>query len=253
MSEKRAVYDSKVRNIIELLRCKTREEVAKELGYKNHKSMDAYLRRRNFRYDNIKNTYVAIYKTKETLEDDPKSYAPSKVINIITAFESEVPDPMLIAKQEGFKDHKEMAEYMTKKGYEWSFNKNNYVKRLGKIEEIMTEDIMEETEVGDLREDIELGEDIDQYIPFIRFLYEKRDEVYKILSGANEEGKIPRYAVPGVVRTKAIYMSSMVANLTSEFSKEKNLTQREVIEGALIEFLQKYGFKKEIDTLLNNQ
>ena len=37
-------------------------------------------------------------------------------------------DPKVIARQEGFKDHREMAEYMKIKGYEWNVYKNNYVK-----------------------------------------------------------------------------------------------------------------------------
>lgn len=49
---------------------------------------------------------------------NPKGYAPARIINIITAFGEINPDPMLIAKQEGFKDYKEMAEYMKNKGYE---------------------------------------------------------------------------------------------------------------------------------------
>jgi len=72
------------------------------------------------------------------------------------------------------------------------------------------------------------------------------------LAGTQENGKIPRYALPGLVRTKAIYMSDMVSKLTAEFSREKNVTQREIVEAALVEYLQKYGFKKEIDTLLRN-
>ena len=38
-----------------------------------------------------------------------------------------------------------------------------------------------------------------------------------------------------------------------EFSREKNVTQREVMEAALVEYLQKYGFKREIEALLKNQ
>jgi hypothetical protein len=47
-------------------------------------------------------------------------------------------------------------------------------------------------------------------------------------------------------------MSDMIARLAEEFSKEKNVTQREIMEAALIEFLQKYGFKREINSLLKN-
>lgn len=43
------------------------------------------------------------------------------------------------------------------------------------------------------------AEGIEEYIPFLRFLYEKRNEVYTLLSGIREDGKLPRYAVPGLV------------------------------------------------------
>ena len=154
---------------------------------------------------------------------------------------------MMIAKQEGFKNHKEMAEYMAKRGYEWNAYKGNYVKTIGKVEEKTADEVIEETEKTQ-----SLPNDIDEYIPFIRFLYEKRDDIYQLLSGTKEDGTIPRYVVPGLVRTKAIYMSDMVAKLTAEFSKEKNITQREVMEGALIEYLKKYGYKREVDVLLKN-
>jgi hypothetical protein len=140
-----------------------------------------------------------------------------------------------------------MAEYMKNKGYEWNAYKNNYLKAVGKVEE----EKEAPPEAKPTRED--LPDDIGEYLPFIRFLYEKRDDIYHLLTGVKEDGKIPRYAVPGLVRTKAIYMSDMIAKLAGEFSKEKNVTQREIMEAALIEYLQKYGFKREIDTLLKSQ
>ncbi len=249
MSDNKPIYTSKVRKIIELLKFQTRDEAAEEMGYKNYKSLDMYMRRKNFRFDSENNEYVPQENKAHKLDRDPKSYAPTKVVSIITAFEEANPDPRLIAKQEGFRDHKEMAEYMTTKGYEWNAYKNNYVKTIGKVEEEKTTDeVIKETVTSQ-----SLPTDIDEYIPFIRFLYEKRDDIYQLLSGTKEDGTIPRYVVPGLVRTKAIYMSDMVAKLTAEFSKEKNISQREVVEGALIEYLQKYGFKREIETLLKNE
>ena len=117
---------------------------------------------------------------------------------------------------------------------------------MGRIDE--RPDVLSENAEDTSRES--LPEDVQEYLPFIRFLYEKRDDVYQLLTGVKEDGKIPRYAVPGLVRTKAIYMSDMIARLTAEFSKEKNVTQREIVEAALVEYLQKYGFKNEIEALL---
>jgi hypothetical protein len=248
MSDNKPVYTSKVRKTMELLKFMTRDEAAEELGYKNYKSLDMYMRRKNFRYDSQSGQYVPKENRVDKLDRASKNYAPTKVVNIITAFEEVNADPMCIAKQEGFKDHKEMAEYMANKGYEWNVYKNNYVKAVRNVEEKIADEILEEVAAT---QNPQTG--IDEYIPFIRFLYEKRDDIYQLLSGTKEDGTIPRYVVPGIVRTKAIYMSDMVAKLTAEFSKEKNVTQREVMEGALIEYLQKYGFKREVETLLKNQ
>ncbi|MPL69519.1 hypothetical protein SDC9_15264 [bioreactor metagenome] len=240
-----STYSAKVNKVIEMLKFYTRDEVAIELGYKNYKSLDIYMRRKNFRFDMKKQQYVPLETRVAKLDRDPKNYAPTKVVSIIAGFEEAYADPMLIAKQEGFRDHKEMARYMANKGYEWNTYKNNYVKTVGKVEEtkVIEETVTTQSPPGN----------IEEYLPFLRFLYEKRDDIYQQLSGTKEDGKIPRYVVPGIVRTKAIYMSDMIAKLTAEFSKEKNVTQREIVEVALIEFLQKYGFKREIETLLKNQ
>ena len=250
---KKPIYDEKVKQIIEMLKFKTRDEVAAELGYKNYKSLDMYMRRKNFAFDSQQGQYFPMRNRLE--KPDPKSYAPTKVASIITAFEMEGADPRLVAKQEGFQDHKEMAEYMKTKGYEWNVHKNNYVKTVGRIDvpEPVSQS-MPEPIPGPINQAAsgESPEGLEEYLPFLRFLYEKRDDLYQLLSGTREDGKIPRYAVPGVVRTKAIYMSDAIAKLAGEFSKEKNITQREVMEAALVEYLMKYGFKREVETLLKN-
>jgi hypothetical protein len=47
-------------------------------------------------------------------------------------------------------------------------------------------------------------------------------------------------------------VSDTIAKLAGEFSKEKNITQREVMEAALVEYLMKYWFKREVEALLKN-
>lgn len=131
----------------------------------------------------------------DKLSKDPKSYAPTKIVSIITAFEEAGADPKLIAKKEGFRDHKEMAEYMTNKGHEWNAHHNNYVKTIGKVEETIEEALAEATPTV-------VNHDIDEYMPFIRFLYEKRDDIYQLISGTKEDGTIPRYVIPGIVKPK---------------------------------------------------
>ncbi|SPF47256.1 conserved hypothetical protein [Candidatus Desulfosporosinus infrequens] len=249
MSDQQPIYDAKVKKVLEMLKFKDRDEVAEELKYKNWRSLDMYMRRKNFTFDTREGQYIPAHTRVEKLNRDPKNYASAKVVSIITAFEEADIDPKLVAKQEGFKEHKEMAEYMKNKGFEWNVYKNNYVKVVGKVDD--ADDRPPETVTK--TEGKKPYEGIEEYLPFIRFLYEKRDDVYQLLSGTKEDGKIPRYALPGLVRTKAIYMSDMIAKLTGEFSREKNVTQREIMEAALVEYLQKYGFKREIEALLKNQ
>jgi hypothetical protein len=244
------IYDAKVNKIIEMLKFKTRDEVAAELKYKSWKSLDMYMRRKNFAFDSQQGQY---FPRKNRIEKpDPKSYAPTKVASIITAFEVEGIDPRMVARQEGFQDHREMAEYMKTKGYEWNVHKDNYVKTVGRIDvpEPVSQSMPEPINQAASGES---PEGFEEYLPFLRFLYEKRDDIYQLLSGTRDDGIIPRYAVPGEVRTKAIYMSDVIAKLAGEFSKEKKVALREVMEGALVEYLMKYGFKREVETLLRNQ
>lgn len=246
---KKPIYNDKVNKIIEMLKFKTRDEVAKEFNYKTYKSLDMYMRRKNFRYDSKEGQYYPMESRIE--KPDPKTYAPTKVASIIAAFEEDGMDPKVIARQEGFKDHREMAEYMKIKGYEWNVYKNNYVKIVGRIDEEADggPPLIEQINKSEVKGS---AEGIEEYIPFLRFLYEKRDDIYQLISGTREDGQIPRYAIPGLVRTKAIYMSDTIAKLAGEFSKEKNITQREVMEAALVEYLMKYGFKREVEALLKN-
>ena len=53
MKEGEPIYDKKVRQMLEMMKCMTRDDVAKDLNYKDWRGMDSYMRRKNFRYDSI--------------------------------------------------------------------------------------------------------------------------------------------------------------------------------------------------------
>lgn len=44
-------------------------------------------------------------------------------------------------------------------------------------------------------------------------------------------------------------MCYTLSELVKEFSKEKNISQREIFEVVLIEFLRKYGYENEVNAL----
>jgi hypothetical protein len=115
MASQEPIYSAKAKKIIEMLKYQTREEAAKELNYKNWKSLDMYMRRKNFVYDRKQGQYIPAQKRDKK---DKKAYrhsAPDKVLRIIDAFDGENPDPKGIAQKEGFENHREMAEYMKQK------------------------------------------------------------------------------------------------------------------------------------------
>ncbi len=247
MANREPIYSAKARKIIEMLKYQTREKAAEELNYKHWKSLDMYMRRKNFVYDGKQGQYIPAENKFKKDKEAYRNSAPNKVKKIINAFDAENPDPKDIAHREGFTDHREMAEFMKAKGYEWNVYKNNYVRIVGFIEEPEPRETVSRNE-GERAVDA-----IEEFMPFIRFLYDRREKVYQLLDGVREDGKIPRYAIPGMAKTKAIYMSDKVADVMGEFSREKNVTQREIVETALVEYMQKYGFKQEIEALLQGR
>ncbi len=250
MANLEPIYSAKAKKIIEMVKYQTREEAAKELNYKTWKSLDMYMRRKNFVYDGKQGQYIPRLDRDKETRDSYRSHAPEKASRIIDAFNGKNPDPKEIAIKEGFKDHREMAEYMKTKGFEWNVYRENYIRIVGFKEEEAKEEIREGLEnKKEVKKEIE----VEEFMPFIRFLHDRREDVYRLLTGVREDGKIPRYAIPGRARTKAIYMSEQVAGMMAEFSQEKNVTQREIVETALVEYLQRYGFKQEVEALLQNR
>ena len=41
-----------------------------------------------------------------------------------------------------------------------------------------------------------------------------------------------------------------MGRLMREYAESKNLKQRDVVEGALIEYFKRYGYQREVDKLL---
>jgi len=57
----------------------------------------------------------------------------------------------------------------------------------------------------------------------------------------NEVSEIPRYFITGGYGTKAVRMNLVLDHMITAFSKEKNISQREIVEIAIVEFFLKYG------------
>lgn len=91
---------------------------------------------------------------------------------------------------------------------------------------------------------------IDPCLPLLDFLLENEGALRCLLSAESDPGLIPRYTVPGVSSPKTFYISTLLAQLITDFSEEKGIPQRAILEAALIDYLRQYGFGDRVDKLL---
>ncbi len=223
-----------------------REDIAQKLGYRNWRSLDIYMRRKGMKWDSRRNMY---YSMEDECCNPEKEF--SKIQAIISMFDNENADPKNIAAHTGFKDHHDMAAYMKASNYIWSHDIGNYILNSPGNNRMIGEvtDCCDMAGGSDAREDFAGETDISRYLPVLDLLLKNMEKLKAVLSEAAPT--IPRYAVPGGVRTKSFYMSDRVSKLINDYSRSKNISQKEIIEAAIIEFLCKYSYKDEVSKILD--
>lgn len=246
----KAIYDDKVNTIIRgLTEGKTREELGQELGYKTYRSLDIYMTRKNWRWNSKIKNYEED-KSKITFEDKLNQVRTmgTSIGKIIELFASGIDDPMEVAKSTGFTSYREMAEHMKKNNYMWNNEKNNYVMKTGKVEDNSSE---QNKDVS--KEPIEAlnGIDINQFLPLLRMLDNNKDKLIDKFNTEQQMLSIPTYLVPGITTVLSASMMSSLKLLVKEYSNEKHITQRQILEVALIEFFNKYGYSHRAKQMLN--
>lgn len=267
----KAVYDDEY-IIKSLFSGKTRDDLAREFNHKNYRTLDMFMRRRGYIWDSYKQNYTLKPRNIKNFEVSSNAF---KVDRILSLFEAGY-EPMEIAKKVGMKDHRAMAMYMKKKGYIWSSEKQNYILLKGEQkEDNFIDDTDEDTCEYTYDEDFENTDsdsscDFSQYktsspqideslaleklahfLPTLEIIERNKDKIADILS-INNGGTIPRYVVGGITITKSLCMSHNLSELIKDFSREKNISQREIFEVAIIEFLKKYGYENEVTALFSS-
>jgi len=253
MDEKnQPIFNERVKEIIkELSKGRTREELASEFGFKNYKTLDCYMRRKHFTWDKINKNYVPKVQKSKAKE---VQYINGKVERIIQLVKENEGDVRECAKKMGFQDHKQLASYMASKGYTWDTEKGCYTRSNLQIEEAV---VQSKESIIEKEEEIQLKpnsiEGLDRYLPLLRKLEANYEQLEELLTNKHlSSGQIPTFTIPGVSGTKTVQMINSLNVLIQEFAVQKNISQRRVFEVALIEFFQKYGFKREIDSLLKS-
>jgi len=267
-NDKEPIYDEKVKNVIRLLtEGITKEEIAKQLGYSTYRSLDVYLNRKNFQWDSHSKNYIPKSNRLEGISLEDSIAATSKVAQVIALFNKEEADAKIIAKRLGFSDHRELASYMSGKGYQWDTENKNYAKIVGLIAEAevpgerYNEDSKSKDKNNEAIIEIEAKSrgnntepiDLQQFLPLLIMLQRNKDRIVDLIMPQNDSGTIPRYALPGVFVTKSVHMVSPLDTMVRDFSREKNVSQRDIVATALLEFFKKYGYEREVEQLLGEK
>ncbi|WP_238882320.1 hypothetical protein [Clostridium sp. YIM B02551] len=233
--------EMKIQRVLELCKAgNNRHEVAKILGYKDYKGLQAYMKRYQYTWnDSIQNyqklsEYEKQVKTERILREY-EDEASSKPARIISMFSKKL-EARDIAKKQGFENHKTMASYMKARGYIWNNEKTNYER--------------DSSIIVDDEEENQSGRNIHNSDIF-QMLENNKEKLMELLNSySNDEMVMPRYVVGGLCVTKSVHMVTGLDLLIREYSTEKNISQKDMFQIAMIEFLKKYGYKREVGALI---
>lgn len=250
--------DERVKRILEYLaHGLSRDEVAEKFRYTSYRSMDILMRRKNYKWDKQAGTYVPISPSDDAGKGE--LMVPSdKVRRILSELGKEGANLKEVAKKMEFESHMELATYMKSKGYEWSEEEGNYVRSAceDSAESEVEGENQEQGKVFSLQDYQQRKAErssFERFIPILELLETHFDQLQGLLIQGQEIGQIPRFTLPGRFVTKSVHMTDTLDLMVRDFSKEKNVNQREIFEVALIEFFQKYGFSREVGTLLKRR
>lgn len=244
---KEPVFDRQVNKVITLLEeGKEKEDIATELGYSNPASLDNYMRRRNFAWESRDRKFVPAAEkySGKARNNLLQLKGVSKAALVISLFTEDGANPKDIAEQTGFTSHNEMATFMKRKKYEWDVKKNNYTK-IKKEEE-------NNSNIKPLNIESEGLEEV--LIEMLQGINELKSGNKKgVKNDATDEGseELPRYKIEGIYKSKAFNMNSTLENMIIDFSKNRRISQKDIFEIAVVDFLLKYGEAEAVEDLFD--
>jgi hypothetical protein len=229
---------------------KRREQIAIELSYKNYKSLDLFMKRNKYCWDHHRNYYFPISETgsKKDAPDIHWAHQPdSRTASILSLLNQGV-DLKLIAEQLRFSDHRELALFMKTKGYIWCEEDKKY--HYKSQSSVTMNSPFAHNENVSSEQTTTHSDPPSSSGTLIDFLEQHKNTLYQLISSHVQQANLPRYTMPGVYITKSISMNYGMDMLVRSYSQDKNVSQKDIVEIALVDFFCKYGFSSEVNTLL---
>jgi AraC-like DNA-binding protein len=159
---------------------KSQDKVAEELGYSSPRSLDMFMRRRQYHWYPSRNNYFPSKSIKNSTS--ATSELTNERITAILQLFNEQEDAKEIAKKLNFQGQREMSRYMRSKGYEWSQEDSNYIykeRSQQQFQEIQQEPMIHKE--MEQREKQVPSTDIEKFLPMLRTLEVNWDKLMKIL------------------------------------------------------------------------
>lgn len=237
-----SVYDDpKISQVLMMLdQGKSKEEIYTHFGNKNWSSVDMYFRRRGFHW-NGKTFEPAKNESAHATEE--AVYLPTKAAQVVRQLSQKHADIRQIATKSGFSSVEELGVYMKSQGYVWNSDVNNY-----DYDETIVQQ-QAETSKKELSAESGTTAGLEIYQDLLDYLLNNKERLYELLDVENT-GTLPRYKFKGAKANKTLGLPTSLQALLNDFSKEFNVTQRDIIEVALAEFFKKYGYEEQLNSVL---
>jgi hypothetical protein len=236
------VYDDpKISQTLSMLeQGKSKEEIYMHFGNKNWKSIDMYFRRKGFRWNG--ETFEPVEEHTTTAVEEAK-FIQTKSAQIVRLLTQKKADIRQIAMKNGFASVEQLGEYMKSQGYVWDSDANNY-----EYDETMAH---KQPSLPKRAPSVAVGraEGLEEYQFLLDYLLNKKERLFELLETENN-GTLPRYKFKGGKANKTLGLPTSLQTLLTDFSKEFNVTQRDIIEVALAEFFKKYGYEEQLNSVL---
>jgi len=250
-------FDKQESDILkELDEGKNREDIYKKYGYSSIRTMDAFFRRRGFIIKNGK--YIKRDEYRSQMLNQISGEVPFRAQMIAEKFKKDgaLANPSDIAATFGFDSYTEMNKYMRDSNMFYNSSTKTYEPHLTRQADLVSVLADRDAKAGLAKQSISKAENedgADKYYSFLNYLYENKERLIELCTPSVSDNTPQRYLIPGSKKVKSVYLSKGLSAIIDDFAHSKNITIREIVEGAVIEYLIKYGYRPEIELLLSKK
>jgi len=141
------------------------------------------------------------------------------------------------------------STYMKAQGWLWSSAEGTYIKESSNGEKPDFEPIDEQVPEAKMPT-VEATVGLERFLPLLEYLEDNKDQLEHLLQTTDSK-QIPHYNFQGGnTITKSVSISSNLDQLIRDFAKEMGVSQRVIFEVALIQFMERYGYARQVKRLL---